>query len=194
MIILASASKTRLQLLRNAGVNPDVVHSPLDENTAKPSLLGLDPKSLAIKLAELKAQAVSSLKPSDLVIGADQTLAFQGHTYNKPSTMEEAFDQLATLQGHVHFLNSAVACVANGNTTFATCQTVKLTMRSLSQASINRYLDDVGTDILSCVGCYQIEGRGIQLFDAIEGDYFAIMGLPLLPLMGYLRSSGSMES
>ena len=190
MIVLASASPTRKKLLENAGLNFVVEVSTLDEAVEKPSLQHLAPRDQAIRLAELKAQSVSKHRPSDLVIGSDQILEFNHQTTDKPMSYQNAFVQLSALQGNTHHLHSAAVCVIAGQTTFTSCQTVELKMREMTAENINQYLQAAGPQALACVGCYQIEGLGIQLFEAIKGDYFSILGLPLLPLLVHLRNSG----
>ncbi len=190
MIILASASPARQKLLRTAGVAFVTQLSNIDEIAATTKVQHLDARSLCLHLAQLKAEAVSKLRPQHLIVGADQVLELEGKVFDKATTLKEAFEQLTQLQGHMHQLHSAAVTVVDGKTTFKTIQTVALQMRKLSPGQISSYLDKTGQEVLGAVGCYQIESLGIQLFDKIEGDYFTILGLPLLPLLQHLRTTG----
>jgi septum formation protein len=140
-----------------------------------------------------KAAAVSEARPADLVIGADQVAALAGERLVKPENMETARRQLLKLCGKTHALHSAVAVARGGEILWQHAETAHLTMRPLTPAYVGRYLAEVGQAALESVGAYQLEGRGIQLFDSIDGDYFAILGLPLLPLLAFLRSEGVVE-
>jgi septum formation protein len=195
MLVLASASRIRQTLLVNAGIAVEVVPAGIDERVAERPLLeaGAPPEDLALALAMLKATTVSGGRPDDIVIGADQVLAFEGERMTKPGDMEAARRQLLKLSGKTHELHSAVACARGGEVTWHHVATAHLTMRRMGPAEIGGYLAEVGSDALSSVGAYQVEGRGIRLFEAIEGDYFAILGLPLLPLLAYLRSDGGID-
>ncbi len=190
MIVLASASSARQKLLHAAGVSFITQVSSLDETTAKTTIQHLDAKSQCLLLAQRKAEAVSTLRPRDLIIGADQILEFEGKVFDKAASPADALQHLRQLQGQTHYLHSAAVTIANGNTAFQTVQTATLKMRNLSPDQISSYLEKTGPEILGAVGCYQIENLGIQLFDSIEGDYFTILGLPLLPLLRHLRETG----
>ena len=194
-LVLASASDTRHRLLRSAGVEFTVRPASLDERAAEQPLLmgGAPPEDIALALALAKASSVSDGSPGDLIIGADQVLDLDGERLTKPADMEEARRQLLQLAGRTHRLHSAVAAARAGDIVWQHVETASLTMRPVSPAWIGRYLAAVGPAALSSVGCYQLEGRGIQLFEAIEGDYFAILGLPLLPLLSFLRGEGMLE-
>ncbi len=195
-IVLASGSRTRAQLMRNAGIEVEVVPSTVDERFVEAPLLksGATPADIAAILAEAKAVEVSGRKPGALVIGADQVLGFGEKRFTKAASMEEARDKLLLLSGRTHELNSGVVVAQDGKVIWRHMSTAYLTMRKLSPEFIGHYMAEAGDVILSSVGCYQLEGPGIQLFEKIEGDYFTILGLPLLPLLGYLRDKGELES
>ena len=194
-IILASASPARQAILENAGLVIEVLPAGIDERAAEQPLLqsGAGADDLAQALAMIKAQHVSEQHPADLVIGADQILEIAGERLSKPADMAAARRQLLRLAGKAHRLHSAVACCRGGAVIWQHMETVTLTMRPLTPEEIGRYLAKVGAPALTSVGAYQIEGPGIQLFERIDGDYFAILGLPLLPLLACLRSQGELE-
>ena len=194
-IILASASPARQAILENAGLVIEVLPAGIDERAAEQPLLqsGAGADDLAQALAMIKAQHVSEQHPADLVIGADQILEIAGERLSKPADMAAARRQLLKLAGKAHRLHSAVACCRGGAVIWQHMETVTLTMRPLTPEEIGRYLAKVGAPALTSVGAYQIEGPGIQLFERIDGDYFAILGLPLLPLLACLRTQGEVE-
>ena len=194
-IILASASPARQAILENAGLVIEVLPAGIDERAAEQPLLqsGAGADDLAQALAMIKAQHVSEQHPADLVIGADQILEIAGERLSKPADMAAARRQLLRLAGKAHRLHSAVACCRGGAVIWQHMETVTLTMRPLTPEEIGRYLAKVGAPALTSVGAYQIEGPGIQLFERIDGDYFAILGLPLLPLLTFLRAQGEIE-
>ena len=194
-IILASASPTRQAILTNAGLTVESLPADIDERAAEGPLLqsGAGADDLAQALAMIKASHVSQQRPADLVIGADQTLEFEGKRLTKPADMAVARRQLLKLAGKSHRLHSAVACCRGGAVIWQHMETVNLTMRPLTPEEIGRYLAKLGETALTSVGAYQIEGPGIQLFERIDGDYFAILGLPLLPLLTFLRAQGEVE-
>ena len=194
-LILASASPIRQALLRNAGLDFDVVPAGIDERAAEEPLLraGAPPEDLAIALAMAKAVTVGERRPGDLVIGADQVLDLAGEPLTKPEDMEAARRQLLKLSGRTHQLHAAVACARGGEIIWQHVETASLTMRKLEPAFVGRHLARTGAAVLGSVGAYQLEGPGIQLFEAIDGDYFTILGLPLLPLLAFLRSQGIVE-
>ncbi|MDQ3558989.1 MAG: Maf family protein [Pseudomonadota bacterium] len=194
-IILASASRARQKVLANAGIGFEVVPAVLDERAAEEPLAeaGAPPEDIAVALAMAKATSISENHPADLVIGADQVLEFEGKLLHKPQDMEAARRQLLSLSGGRHFLHSAVACARGGEIVWSDVETASLAMRRLEPAFVGRYLARVGPEALGSVGAYQLEGLGIQLFDKIEGDFFAILGLPLLPLLKFLRAEGLLE-
>jgi septum formation protein len=186
-IILASTSKIRRTILANAGV-PFAPEDPkFDEAQAKLSMMGLDAKTVALSLAVAKSKAVSLQVPSALVIGADQTLDFHGRIFDKPSSLEEASQQLVALRNGTHSLFSALCCSIAGKTIWTYSDEAKLTMRNFTNEFLERYLVEISNSYSSSVGGYKLEGYGISLFDHIEGDYFTIMGLPILPLLNFLR-------
>jgi septum formation protein len=195
-LILASSSKVRARLLEAAGLAFIVEPAGLDEHTMRQAVSGseaLSPQDVAEVLARAKAEAVSELAPQAFVIGADQVLAFGNRILSKPDSMEAARRELLGLSGKSHTLHSAVALAAKGETLWAQSETSTLTMRALSPQFIGRYLAAAGEEVLSSVGAYQLEGLGIQLFEKIDGDYFSILGLPLIPLLDTLRREGVIE-
>ncbi|TKT82805.1 Maf-like protein [Aquamicrobium sp. LC103] len=194
-IILASGSPYRRKLLSDAGVTFEVVHPDIDERAVEAAVedAGLSPEDIAQLLAEAKAVDVSANHPGAIVIGSDQTLSLGDAVLHKPADMEAARRRLLALSGREHQLNSAVVLVRDGETIWRDVQVARLTMRQLDPGFIGRYLAAVGEPALTSVGAYQIEGRGIQLFERIEGDHFTIVGLPLLPLLARLRDLGAID-
>jgi nucleoside triphosphate pyrophosphatase len=154
---------------------------------------GASPEDVALVLAEAKALDVSAKNPDAIVIGTDQTLSLDDTIFHKPADMEGARRHLLKLSGKTHHLNSAVVLARNGETLWRHVAVARLTMRKLEPDFIGRYLSRVGDKALSSVGAYQVEGEGIQLFEEIEGDYFTIVGLPLLPLLVALREQGAID-
>lgn len=199
-LILASKSKARLALLAGSGLTFDCVAAEIDERAVEEPLIAADftASDIASVLAQAKAQDVSTRFHSKLVIGADQTLSFkkQGieHRFNKPSDMNAAREQLLALRNTTHTLHSSICCVRDGEVLFNFSDDAHLTMRDYSPEFVGRYLALVGKDALLSVGCYQLEGQGIQLFSEIRGDYFTILGLPLLPLLAFLRSVNEIDT
>ncbi|GGF06457.1 Maf-like protein [Stappia taiwanensis] len=194
-LVLASGSQIRAELLQNAGLTFDIDPARVDERAIEAPLLESDfsPEDIAQVLAEAKAQEVSERRPGALVIGADQVLDFEGERLTKPADMEAARRQLLAMSGKTHALHSAVAIARDGQTLWRNVGTVRLTMRPFGPEFVGRYLAGVGEVALTSVGAYQLEGPGIQLFSAIDGDYFTVLGLPLLPLLGELRVLGALE-
>ncbi len=194
-IILASASPSRIALMTAAAVPFTARPAPIDERMIEAPLLaaGASADHIAADLAKAKALAVGREAPEAIVIGADQTLELDGELWTKPGDMAEAREQLARLSGRTHALHTAAAVARHGVITWRESVTARLTVRPLTAAAIDAYLARVGEAALKSVGAYQIEGPGIQLFDAIDGDYFAILGLPLLPLIRYLRAEGALD-
>lgn len=194
-IILASGSRYRKELLENAGVAFSVEAADVDERAVEAPLArsGAGPQDVASVLAEAKALEVSTRFPEAYVIGADQTLSLGERIFHKSADMEEARRNLLSLSGRTHHLNSAIAVARAGDTLWRHVEVVDMTMRELAPEFIGRYLARAGDRALSSVGAYQIEGEGIQLFERIEGDYFAIVGLPLLPLLATLRGLGAID-
>lgn len=194
-IVLASASSTRLALLRNAGLDVRVDPAAIDEAEVKAGYRheGRQAMDLAVALAELKALRISSRYPNALVIGADQLLVCGDVWFDKPPDLDHAKAQLTALRGKTHMLVTAVVTVRGGLRLWHRLEVPRLTMRDFSDAFLEHYLRSTGNDILSSVGAYQLEGLGVQLFTGIEGDYFSILGLPLLPLLEHLRLQGAMS-
>lgn len=194
-IVLASASVHRRDLLRNAGIDVAVAPSGLDERALEAPLQssGTAPDEVAEILAEAKAVEVSERHPGDLVIGADQTLSLGDQVLHKPASMEEARRQLLAMSGRTHQLSTAVCIAERGAVTWRHLARASITLRRLSPATVGRYLALVGDRALGSVGCYQIEREGVQLMERIEGDFFAIVGLPLLPLLAELRRRGALD-
>lgn len=195
-LVLASGSKIRAELLKNAGLTIDIDPAGVDERAVEAPLLeaGFPPEDLASVLAEAKANDVSRRRPGDLVIGADQILAFECERRTKPEDMEAARRQLLAFSGKTHELLSAVVISKDGEAIWRHVSTARLTMRELSPAFVGHYLAAAGDVVLSSVGAYQLEGPGVQLFEKIDGDYFTILGLPMLPLLGQLRTLGVIET
>ncbi len=194
-LILASGSVFRRKMLLDAGVPCDAVRPDLDERALEAPLLeaGAAPEDVALALAEAKAVAVSEAHPARLVLGCDQTLVLGGEVFHKPPDMEAARRQLRKLSGQTHHLHSAAVLARNGEVLWRHAARSVMTMRHLSPAFIGRYCAAAGEQILSSVGAYQIEGLGVQLFERIEGDFFAIVGLPLLPVLSALREHGVLD-
>ncbi len=194
-IVLASGSPARRTLLTNAGLAFTVEPATLDERAIEAPLLarGATPAEIAAALADAKAAEVSRRQPEAYVIGADQTLDCDGHRGTKSESLAEARAQLQRLAGRSHQLHSAVAVARGGAVRWRNRDSATLTMRRLTAAEIDAYLGRVGETALKSVGVYQLEGEGIRLFDAIDGNYFTILGLPLLPLLAYLRGEGAIQ-
>lgn len=192
-LVLASRSSVRAMLLENAGVSFRVEVSPVDEAEAKMGFEG-NGTALAQHLAELKAQAVSAEARDQFVIGADQVLTCDARLFDKPRDLDEARKNLCFFRGKTHTLHSAVAVARSGKIVWGHVTQAHLTMREFSDDYLDHYIRRTGEKILSSVGCYQLEGPGVQLFERIEGDYFTILGLPLMPLFDYLRKEGALET
>jgi len=195
-LILASASKSRALMLEAAGLAFIVEPPGLDESVMRQAISGekaLDPHDIAEVLARAKAEAVSDLARQAYVIGGDQILALGKTIMSKPDSMEAARRQLLDLSGKTHTLHTAVAVATNGETLWAETTVATLTMRKLTPEFIGRYLAAAGEEVLDSVGAYQLESLGVQLFDKIDGDYFSILGLPLIPLLDTLRREGVIE-
>ncbi|MEX6506121.1 Maf-like protein [Jiella sp. M17.18] len=194
-IVLASGSIHRRELLKNAGVDFTCESATLDERAIEAPLTGtgVGPDDVAQILAEAKASDVSERHPGEIVIGADQTLSLGEEIFHKPANMEEARRTLLKLSGRTHSLNSAVVLVEDGQVTWRHVSTAQITLRTLDPGFIGRYLASVGQKVLTSVGAYQIEKEGIQLMERIEGDFFTIIGLPILPLMKELRARGEID-
>ena len=185
-LILASASAPRAALLAAAGLDFEVDAARIEEDHRD----NIAPGDLAIDLAERKALAVSRRRATTLVIGADQVLACEGRVFTKPRDMSAARADLIELRGRAHLLHSAVAAVRDGVVAWRHVTAARLVMRDFSDDFLDWYLDRTGEAVLAGVGAYQLERLGVQLFSEIEGDYFAILGLPLVPLLDFLRADG----
>ncbi|HKT54418.1 MAG TPA: Maf family protein, partial [Caulobacteraceae bacterium] len=181
-LVLASQSRVRAKLLEAAGVVFTTAVSGVDEDAIKSQLAGAPPLEIASTLADAKAVRVSDAQPTALVIGADQTLELDGRLFDKPANLAHARVRLTVLRGRVHRLHSAVALALRGEVIWRETVTSSLTMRAFSDAFLEDYLQRNGEMVLGSVGGYALEGDGVQLFDHIEGDYFSILGLPLLGL------------
>lgn len=194
-VILASGSASRRALLEGAGVAARSVKPNVDENTLKLGLRakGMSVRDQAMQLAEAKAIKVSS-RESGLVIGGDQMLSLDGEAFDKPRDLSEAKSHLRRLSGQVHTLETAIIVAENGAPVWRHLSRPKLTVRTLSEEFIDAYIEACGDALLSTVGAYQLEGMGSQIFSKIEGDYFSILGLPLLPLLDYLRVRGVLQT
>jgi septum formation protein len=195
-IVLASASQARRALLTAAGLDLVVDPAAVDEGTLKASLTaeGAGPAEIAEALAELKASRVSSRHPGRLVIGADQILECEGRSFDKPADRAAARLQLSALRGRRHRLYSAALAMRDGHRLWHHVGRADLTMRAFSDSFLDSYLDRAGPAATASVGAYQLEGLGAQLFARVEGDYFIILGLPLLPLLEFLRAVGEIAS
>lgn len=187
-LILASASPSRRQLLANAGLVFETEPPGIDEDEAKRSLLAerSSPQEIAEALAEMKALRVSSRHPQAMVVGGDSTLACQGRLFDKPPTLEAARKQLLALRGQTHELFSSVVVARGGVRLWHWNERARLTMRPFNETFLDAYLDRAGEAVLTSVGAYQLEGLGAHLFSRVDGDYFTILGLPLLPLLSFL--------
>jgi septum formation protein len=188
-LVLASASSARAQLLQAAGVTAIADAADLDESSVKTAMAaeGRSAEQAALSLAVLKAQAVSLRHPGAMVIGGDQILECEGRWLDKPETMSEARRHLVALRGRRHALATTVAAVRDGALLWQHAESAHLTMRRFSDDFLEAYLVAAGPGVCQTVGGYRLEEQGVQLFEAIDGDHFSILGLPLLPLLSYLR-------
>jgi septum formation protein len=189
-LILASQSRARQALLTNAGIGFEAVTAEIDERAVQQASGLSVPGEIASLLAREKALSVSARLSGKFVVGADQTLALGDRLFSKPAGRAQAAEQLHALAGRSHELHSAVAVARDGKILFEAAAIAGMTMRRLGEAEIDAYLDEAGDAVTSSVGAYQLEGLGVHLFERIEGDHFTILGLPLLPLLAYLRSEG----
>ncbi len=189
-LVLASQSRARQTLLANAGLEFETDPAELEERAVQAASGLTAPADIAALLARAKAVSVSSRRPDHYVVGADQTLALGVRTFNKPASRLQALEQLRALSGHRHELYSAIAVVRDGKILFQHVAIARMTMRPLNETGIEEYLSEAGSAANSSVGGYQLEGLGIHLFDAVEGDHFTILGLPLLPLLAFFRAEG----
>lgn len=187
-LVLASKSRSRQALLKAAGIPFDAVPADIDERALQ-AASGLEaPAAIAGLLARAKALHVAQRSPGRVVVGADQTLASGTKLFSKPAGRDQAADQLRALAGTTHELHSAIAVARGDGIVFEHVSLARMTMRPMSDGMIGKYLDEAGAAVTTSVGAYQLEGVGVHLFEKIEGDHFTILGLPLLPLLGGLRS------
>ena len=193
-LILASGSGARRQMMEAAGLVFEVVPADVDEvairDTLRAGNSGIEPADVAEVLARAKAEMVSAAHPDALVIGADQVLALGDQIFEKPADLDAARDSLLVLRGKTHQLHSAVVLAENGETVWSASDVAHMGVRAFTPEFLGAYLATAGEKICSSVGAYQLEGLGVQLFEKIEGDYFTILGMPLLPLLGELRARG----
>ena len=182
-------------MLGAAGVAFEAVVAGVDEEAAKASLGALSPRDLADALAEMKALKVSTRMPGMLVLGSDSLVALaDGTRLDKPASRDEAADHLRQMSGGAHELWSAAVVAEDGRAVWRHVERAKLHVRNLSDGFIDSYLDREWPAIAGCVGCFRIEGPGVQLFDRIDGSHFTVLGMPLLPVLGYLRTRGLMTT
>jgi septum formation protein len=187
-LILASQSAVRKHLLANAGITVETVPADINERAIQQHSGLKDPGEIAALLAGEKAMFISAKHPGRYVVGADQTLALGEQLFRKPANSAAAAEQIATLSGQTHALHSAVSVVKDGGSLFSHVSVARMTMRRLTDSEIAAYVDEAGDAVTASVGAYQLEQTGVHLFERIEGDHFTILGLPLLPLLGFLRS------
>jgi septum formation protein len=189
-LVLASQSRARRMLLDNAGLTCEAAPADLDERVIQQQAGLTAPYEIALHLAKAKALAVSAIKPGRHVVGADQTLALGDRLFNKPSGRDQATQQLLALAGRTHALHSAIVVARDGEVLFSHVAIAWMSMRPLSKADVEVYLEQAGAAVMSSVGVYQLEGLGVHLFERIDGDHFTILGLPLLPLLAFFREAG----
>lgn len=191
-IILASGSSARQEMLRNAGVCFDVVPADIDEETILQQMQGegATPQDISLKLAQEKALCVSQDYPDQYVIGSDQVLSMNDTLYSKAKDKKEAHKRLLQFQGQDHYLTSAVCVLQAGNILWSGVDTAMLKMKVINSQAIDKYIEEAGDVVTSCVGCYALESIGVRLFKEIKGDYFTILGMPFLPLLNFLDQKG----
>jgi nucleoside triphosphate pyrophosphatase len=188
-LVLASRSEIRRKILSAAGLPLEVAPADIDERALEARAPGADPAAVAALLAREKALAAARARPGRLVLGADQTLALGPRLLSKPADVTAARAQLAALRGQTHALHAAIALARDDAVTFEHRDLARLTMRDFSDAFLDAYIGAAGAAVTASVGAYQLEGAGIHLFERVEGDYFTILGLPLLPLLRHLRQA-----
>jgi septum formation protein len=189
-LVLASRSSARRALLEAAGIPLEMHPADLDERALEAGASALTPSAVAQFLSREKAAAVSRARPGRLVLAADQVASLGAERFSKPADRAAARVQLSTLSGRSHELHSAITFVQDETVLFEHVETARLTMRPLSEAFLDAYLDAAGGAAMSSVGAYQVEGLGIQLFERVEGDYFTVLGLPLISALDFLRRRG----
>jgi len=192
-LVLASKSDVRAKLLAAAGLRLEIRPAAIDERAVEAKAGAVDALGAARLLARAKAENVAAALPGRMVLGADQTLALGEMRFSKPADRAAAREQLQALRGKVHSLHSGLALTRDGEALFEYAATARLTMRAFSDGFLEDYLDVAGAAALASVGAYQLEGAGIHLFERVDGDYFTILGLPLLPLLDFLRRDGSIK-
>lgn len=193
-LILASKSPARQTMLTNAGVSFSVRVADVNEDAVKATHDPADAAGLAVDLARVKALAVSRHDPEAWVLGADQTLAFQGGLVSKAGSLAEARVLLTAMRGRLHHLHSGAALARNGQIVWSGVDTATMRVRDFSDAFLDAYLAAEGEGLLACVGSYRLEGMGSQLFETVEGDYFTVLGLPLWPVLAELRRAGVLRA
>lgn len=184
--ILASGSKARTEMLKNAGFEFDVHPADLDEENIQKNMEGRPPLHIAQELARQKAVFISQKYPDQLVIGSDQVLVFENKIFSKSNSPEEAKNKLLSFKGKTHHLISAISVCKNAKEIWNYSDEAFLFVKDFSDNFLNEYIEAAGDSLTSCVGGYALEGVGIQLFEKIEGNYFTILGMPLLPLLNFL--------
>jgi septum formation protein len=189
-LVLASSSAVRRAMIEATGIPVEVRPAGIDERALEQGAASTRPEEIALLLAKAKAIAVAAELPRRLVVGADQTLALGARRFTKPADRAAARAQLLALRGRTHMLHSAIAVAEDGVVLYQHCATARMTMRRFSDDFLECYLDAVGAAVTATVGAYQLERTGVHLFERIEGDHFTILGLPLLPLLAFLRSHG----
>ncbi len=192
-LVLASKSDVRGKMLAAAGLRVEIRPAQLDERAAEANAGTTEAAAVARYLARAKADAVARSLPGRLVLGADQTMARGTRRFSKPTDRAQAAEQLRFLRGRTHELHSALALVRDGEVLFNCVDSARLTMRDVSDGFLENYLDMAGDTALASVGAYQLESIGIHLFERVDGDYFTILGLPLLPLLDFLRQNGFVD-
>lgn len=193
-LILASKSAARRTMLTDAGVPFSVQAADVDEDAVKAAHDPADAAGLAVELARVKALAVSRHDADAWVLGADQTLSFEGGLVSKAGSLDAARARLMAMRGKVHKLHSGAALARNGQIVWSGVDTATMRVRAFSEAFLDAYLAAEGEELLACVGSYRLEGMGSQLFEAVEGDYFTVLGLPLWPVLAELRRAGVLKS
>jgi septum formation protein len=194
VLLLASKSAVRRAVLEAAGIPVEVEAADIDERGIEARSGLTDPGEIAQLLAREKARAVSIKQPDRMVLGADQTLALGAGRFSKAADRVGAREQLKALRGNTHALHSAVAVLSGGNVLYEHVAVARLTMRAFSDTFLEHYLDAVGDAAMASVGGYQLEGQGAQLFERVDGDHFTVLGMPLLPLLDWMRGEELLES